>query len=232
MLTPIEIQRKSFKNGGFGYDKREVDEFLEEVEKDYETLYKENVEYKDKINVLSDGLQYYKSIEKTLQKALVLAQRTADEAHADAVKKADDIEREAHIKAEQILQEARRELERIHAQSEDLLRSYDNFRANIRSLAAAETEMLDSASMNASVSDLESFLRMEKPLKDLRIEQHEAAMNIKSVEDDDIKIAEPEDDPVINPDVEDEGQKDDTIKLNDLAKIKEKVNRIEKADRK
>ena len=104
MLTPIEIQRKSFKNGGFGYEKREVDLFLEEVQKDYEKLYKENVEYKDKINVLSDGLQYYKSIEKTLQKALVLAQRTADESHADAVKKADAIEKEAHLKAEQILQ--------------------------------------------------------------------------------------------------------------------------------
>lgn len=72
MLTPIEIQRKVFKSG-IGYEKKDVDSFLKEILDDYETIYKENVELTDKVNVLSEGIQYYKSIEKTLQKALVLA---------------------------------------------------------------------------------------------------------------------------------------------------------------
>lgn len=215
MLTPIEIKRKSFKNGGFGYEKREVDLFLEEVQKDYEKLYKENVEYKDKINVLSDGLQYYKSIEKTLQKALVLAQRTADESHADAVKKADAIEKEAHLKAEQILQEARRELERIHTQAEELVRSYDNYKANLRSMLNAQLEFMDSSSMKAASVDIESFLRMEKPLKDLKIEEHEASMDEAAYDNE-------EETPKIN--------LEDTMNLEELAKIKEQIAEVEEND--
>ena len=39
-------------------------------------VYREKMEMNDRINVLNDGLQYYKTIEKTLQKALILAERT------------------------------------------------------------------------------------------------------------------------------------------------------------
>lgn len=222
MLTPIEIQRKNFKSGGLGYDKKEVDTFLEEVCDDYEALYKENAEYKDKINVLSDGLQYYKSIEKTLQKALVLAQKTADDTHADAVKKADAIEMEAHLKAEEILAEARRELSSISTQTRNLIASYESFKAQLKALANSELEIADSKAMDAAVTDLNGFLALEKPLKDKEIVEREKAMDLTSEtadradekEDDDINISVSE----------------DTMDLEDLRDIKEKVNTIEKAD--
>ena len=67
MITPIEIQNKSFKSGGLGYDKRDVDQFMKDVLSGYETLYRENIEMKDKITSLTDALQQYKYIEKTLQ---------------------------------------------------------------------------------------------------------------------------------------------------------------------
>ena len=76
MLTPIEIQSKSFKSGGLGYDKREVDQFMREVLSGYEVLYRENMELRDKVTALTQGIQYYKTIEKTLQKALVLAYKS------------------------------------------------------------------------------------------------------------------------------------------------------------
>ena len=78
MLTPVEIQAKTFKSGGLGYDKKDVESFMREVNRSYEILYRENMELKDKVAVLNEGIQYYKSIEKTLQKALVLAEKTAE----------------------------------------------------------------------------------------------------------------------------------------------------------
>ena len=62
MLTPIEIQSKSFKSGGLGYDKREVDQFMREVLSGYEVLYRENMELRDKVTALTQGIQYYKTI--------------------------------------------------------------------------------------------------------------------------------------------------------------------------
>ena len=92
MLTPIEIQSRTFKSG-LGYDKKEVDQFIKEILAGYESMYRENMELNDKLNTLNEGIQYYKSIEKTLQKALVLAQKTAEDTQAAAQKKAKLIER-------------------------------------------------------------------------------------------------------------------------------------------
>ena len=50
MMTPLDIQNKSFSSGTLGYKKAEVDSFMAEVLADYEKLYKMNAESKEKIN--------------------------------------------------------------------------------------------------------------------------------------------------------------------------------------
>ena len=62
-----------------GYKKSDVDALIAELFTDYEYLYKKNAELKEKMHVLSEGIQYYKKIEKTIQGALVLAEQTANE---------------------------------------------------------------------------------------------------------------------------------------------------------
>ena len=79
MLTPIDIQNREIKSKMGGYDKKDVDDFLEEIRGSYEELYKENQSLKEKISSLSEGIQYYKKMESTLQKALVLAEKTSTE---------------------------------------------------------------------------------------------------------------------------------------------------------
>jgi len=162
MLTPIEIQRKVFKNG-IGYEKKDVDVFLKEILDDYEVMYKENVELTDKINVLSEGIQYYKTIEKTLQKALVLAQRTSDETKEAAEREARAIEQEAHAKAELILADAQRDLELLHTKTVNLVQQYELYKAQFKQLAAAQLEVLSSESFQIHVANLEAFLAQSQP---------------------------------------------------------------------
>lgn len=157
MITPIEIQNKTFKSGGLGYDKKDVDGFMQEVLENYEELYREKMEMTDRINVLSEGLQYYKTIEKTLQKALVLAERTAEETKANAMRNASLIEQEATSKANVILEDAKRELEAIRKQTVELVRQYDVYKAKFKSLALAQTELLDSQSFTINMDELSMF---------------------------------------------------------------------------
>lgn len=157
MITPIEIQNKVFKSGGLGYDKKDVDAFMQELLDNYELLYREKMEMNDKINVLKEGLQYYKTIEKTLQKALVLAERTAEETKSNAMKNALLIEQEAVSKANVILEDAKRELEQIRKQTMELVRQYDMYKAKFKSLAAAQTELLDSQSFSIKLEELSMF---------------------------------------------------------------------------
>ena len=117
MITPIEIQNKSFKSGGLGYEKRDVDQFMKELLSSYEAIYRENVDMKDKINTLTDALQQYKYIEKTLQKALVLAEKTAEDTKQLAQKEAKRIEKEAQLKYQIVLGDAKNELNKIHKQT-------------------------------------------------------------------------------------------------------------------
>ena len=80
MLTPLDIENKKFsKQMMNGYSVEEVDEFLDEMTADYEKLYRETAENKNKIEALKEDIAKYKNIEGTLQNTLLMAQSAADE---------------------------------------------------------------------------------------------------------------------------------------------------------
>ncbi len=158
MITPIEIQSKSFKSGGLGYDKKDVDGFFREVLKSYETIYRENMELNDKVTVLTEGIQYYKTIEKTLQKALVLAEKTAEDTKSAAEEKAKSIEREARTRSQLIVADAKNELERIHNQTIQLVQQYEKYKLQFKKLAEAQMELIESEPFNLNIARLESFI--------------------------------------------------------------------------
>ena len=170
MITPIELQNKNFKSGGLGYDKRDVDQFMKEVLAGYESLYRENVEMKDKISSLTDALQQYKYIEKTLQKALVLAEKTAEDTKQLAQKEAKRIEKEAQLKYQIVLGDAKNELNKIHKQTIKLMQQYEMYRAQFKNLAMAQIELIESESFGLSVANVDELLgtepEEEKPAED------------------------------------------------------------------
>lgn len=154
MLTPVEIQNRVFKSGGLGYDKKDVDSFMKEIVDSYEILYREKMELADKVNVLNDGLQNYKTIEKTMQKALLLAQKTAEETQENALRNAHAIEKEAMTKSEIIVSDAKRELERIHQKIVQLCQQYEKYKVQFKNLAAAQIELLETESFQIHMMDL------------------------------------------------------------------------------
>ncbi len=142
MLTPIDLQKKSFKSG-IGYDKRDVDAFFTEVTGEYERMYKENMELQEKINNLTHMLHNYKTIEKSLQKALVLAQKAADETKETARTSAEAIEADAQAKAKQIIAEGREELEAIKSKTKALMAQYQIYKAQYRQIIQTQLELLE-----------------------------------------------------------------------------------------
>lgn len=154
MLTPVEIQNRVFKSGGLGYDKKDVDAFMKEIVDSYELIYREKMELADKVNVLNDALQNYKTIEKTMQKALMLAQKTAEETQETALRNAHAIEKEAMTKSEIIVSDAKRELERIHQKTVQLCQQYEKYKLQFKNLAAAQIELLETESFQIHMMDL------------------------------------------------------------------------------
>lgn len=96
MFTPQQIDQISFGSATFGgYDKRDVDEFLEPLTEDYVTLYKENALLKSKMRVLVEKLEEYRRNEASMKDAIVNAQKTCDR-----------MVREAEAKCTQMLADA------------------------------------------------------------------------------------------------------------------------------
>lgn len=156
MLTPIEIQAKVFKSG-VGYIKKDVDSYISEILGNYENLYKSNVELNDKISMLTEGIQYYKTIEKTLQGALVLAEKTAEDTKTSAKKSAETIINEAHSRAKLIVSDAKNELDVLHNQTIDLIRQYELYKVQYAQLANTQLELLNKDCFNINIAKLQTF---------------------------------------------------------------------------
>lgn len=149
MITPLDIENKTFgKQAINGYSTQEVHEFMAELLKDYERIYKENIEYKDKIAVLNQGIQHYKSIEDTLQNALVVAQGTAETVKANARVEADNILREAEINAKKSVDEIGQKVLEKQLKLEETQKQFDVYKAKMEALLISQLELLKDINNN------------------------------------------------------------------------------------
>ncbi len=143
MLTPLEIENKTFnKQVVNGYSTNEVHEFMTTLLKDYEQLYKENIEYKDKIAVLNQGIQHYKSIEETLQNALIVAQGTAETVKQNAKAEADNILKEAEINANKSVDEIKKQIMEKEIQYGEAKKQFNVYKAKMEALLISQLEIL------------------------------------------------------------------------------------------
>ena len=142
MLSPVDIQNKKFSRSFRGYSDEEVDSFLDDIIDDYEQVYKENVELKDKVTNLNEKLGDYKNWEDTLKNILITAQQTSDEIKNNAKVKSEMIIKEANEKAEKIINESNNRVLKINEEYEQTKQEMDVFKAKIRTMFLAQADML------------------------------------------------------------------------------------------
>ncbi len=143
MITPLEIENKKFsKQMMSGYSVEEVDDFLDEVTVDYEKLYKESNENKNKIDELEASLKHYKSIEETLNNTLIMAQSTAEDIKNVAKQQADQIVKDAEAGAKQSLATLEQQVVLKQKELEDLQKQFDVYKAKMESLLISQLELI------------------------------------------------------------------------------------------
>ena len=152
MLTPVDIQNKVFK-GGIGFDKKDVETFMHELSSDYEQLYRSNVELNDKVTTLNESLQHYKSVEDSMQKALTLSEKTAEETVNAANDKARLITTEAEKKAESILEDAKQELIDTKNEIFRLQQQQKKFKEQFTHVLESQLKMMDGEMIDIDLGD-------------------------------------------------------------------------------
>ena len=143
MFTPIELENITFKSGVIGFDRNEVNDFLNAISTDYEKLYKENIALKDKNTVLSDAIKEYKTMETALRDTVVSAHSVSDDIKKNAYKEAENILRDAKLKCDEMISEASKNLTEQKLQLENLKQQYSIYESKIKSIIRAQLEILD-----------------------------------------------------------------------------------------
>lgn len=163
MLSPVDIQNKEFRKAKMGgYNVAEVNEFLDEVLESYQQITKENYELKDKLNMLNENIQYYRTMEATIQNALVLAEKTAQDTKTLAYEKADQIKKEAEQKAESTLEQAKQDIYALSNKIEELKKQYLSMKVQIKQMLQAQLEILEQQNITIMTEEANSSVKLEK----------------------------------------------------------------------
>ena len=133
-ITPLDIRHKEFKRGLRGYADVEVDEFLDQVAEEFERLFKENIDLKDRADALNEKVSGYKRIEDALQKTLVTAQASAEEVKQNAATAAQLVLHEAELKARQMMNTAYGEKQAVEQATARLASLEEDFRFKFREM--------------------------------------------------------------------------------------------------
>jgi len=159
-LTIDDIYDKEFALKGAGYDRNDVDQFLDQIcdemanmldhieklEKDLKQAQMEAEAAKAAAQKAAPVVVQQEPIARTsetLEGILISAQRLADEAVEKAKAKAEDILKEAEKKAGEIVDEARTEKETLSAQMDGMRKGVADYKKSFQALIEKYKTMLD-----------------------------------------------------------------------------------------
>ena len=169
-MTPLDIQQVGFKVKLRGYDRREVDAFLDALTQDYESLLKENNTFKEKTADLEIQILEYKKKEATLNNTLMKAQDLVEEMKGHAQREGELIIKEAKLKAEETAKVARERLAELRREILDLQKQKLVFMEKSRSLIKIVQRVLDAEEReeesnreNRQDTERDENLRLLKP---------------------------------------------------------------------
>ncbi|MEK4424348.1 DivIVA domain-containing protein [Solibacillus sp. FSL K6-1523] len=142
-LSPLDIHNKEFTRGFRGYAEDEVNEFLDQIIKDYEILLREKKELEDQVKSMSEQMSHFSSLEETLQKSIVVAQEAADEVRRNSQKESKLIVREAEKNADRIVNDAMTKARKVTIEIDELKKQSKVFRNRFKMLVEAQLDLLN-----------------------------------------------------------------------------------------
>ena len=157
MLTPQEVSERAFPKASFGgYNMTQVDEFLDVLTEDYSALYSENAVLKSKMKVLVEKVEEYRSTEEAMRKALMTAQRMADDLVKEAEQKKAEMLQQAEGEARQRKQALEQELQAEEYRLAQAKEHTAQFVAQVKALQAAQAQYLDQLSQLSPAAPVQS----------------------------------------------------------------------------
>ncbi|TYP54904.1 DivIVA domain-containing protein [Thermosediminibacter litoriperuensis] len=153
ILTPLDIQKKEFRKSFRGYSEEEVKDFLEKVTQSYEKMYRENQDLKEEIKFLREKLREYQDLESTLKKAIILAEKAAEDLRRNAEKEKELILKGARSKAVEMIGRAEARYNAINDQYEEIKRQFLLFKTRFLNFLQSQIDMINTMVLDEGVEE-------------------------------------------------------------------------------
>ncbi|WKN45981.1 DivIVA domain-containing protein [Tunicatimonas pelagia] len=112
-ITPAEIRQKEFERNFRGYDKDEVNAFLQTMSQEWERILEDNREMRYRLDASQKEVEKLREVESSLYKTLKTAEDTGANLVEQANKTAELKIREAQLKGEEVINEAKAKAHQI-----------------------------------------------------------------------------------------------------------------------
>src|SRR5580700_7581707 len=142
-ITPVDIQHKTFKKALQGYDRADVDQFLDEIIETLEDEAQQRAALEAEIADHKERISHFKAMEESLQNTLLLAQRTADEVKASAHKEADLIREQARLAGEREIASYNDSISEVRREQQRAIEASEKARSELRSLLMTHLSLLE-----------------------------------------------------------------------------------------
>jgi len=199
MITPNEIESKEFGSQVRGYNREEVDVFLDEIMMDYQGLIDENKKLRRDVEALNKEISDYKKSETSVMSTLEQAKSLMSDISASAEKRAEGIIKNAQIDAASITRDARESISRLTEESEQLKNRVASFKERYRKILTDELSKVDNSADDlfkdleedfypASMTRVEAKVE-EEPVVDLSRNTSELDLGAKTeIEEEDASL--------------------------------------------
>ncbi|MDP2173434.1 MAG: DivIVA domain-containing protein [Candidatus Cloacimonadaceae bacterium] len=189
-LSPIDIRHQEFSGSMFGFSKKEVRAFLEQIageieehqrrqEKDIQRREQMQYEVKQEAVQASSAVEDLRRREELISRTLVFAEKTKADIIANARKEAENIIHEAELKAKRAIQEAKQYLGALEHQYIHIKEQKRQFLMQFKSELQTFMERISKDPLLTKESEnlLDTEFRQIKDEINPKIEQHRDTQN-------------------------------------------------------
>ena len=134
---------KRFSKSFSGYNTHEVNAFVDDVVKNVDEMLTKMKAKDMEIDRLTKELEHYKSMDATLNRAIVMAEESSKKYRESSLNESDLIITEAKKNANRIINDALTKAEHIEEESQRLRRNIITYKRRIRSLIDQQAELVD-----------------------------------------------------------------------------------------
>lgn len=142
-LSPNDIRNYEFSTKMRGYDKQDVDSFLDQTANALEALKQENLKLSMELDSVKTQLTGLREFEDTIKSAAIDARRNADMTVANAQKEADLILSEANTEAEKAIGTRTSKINELENKISQLERARKTYLSQLRTLISSHQELLE-----------------------------------------------------------------------------------------